>query len=400
MNKRRILLIIGLIFIAFNLRAPITSVGSLATLIRDDLGISNGIAGLITTVPLIAFAVVSPIIPRISSRIGIGRTMLGGLVLVLMGECIRSYTNALGVYAGTALMGVGIATGNVLVPAIIKQRFPSRVGLLTSIYTTAMGIFAGIAAGISVPLAIDLGWGWRTSLAAWAVLTLLTALVWLPQVAEDAPAGRKQTIQTMPARALFRSPLAWQVTFFMGLQSLLYYCMVAWLPSIVQSHGLSIAQSGYMALLYQFISLPASFFVPLLVDKYRDQRKIATASSLLYLCGMLCLLTARTPILITAAVALCGIGAGSSISLAMCFFGLRTISAEQASQLSGMAQSIGYVLAAAGPFLMGALFDYTASWTIPILIFICAVLLLTACGLGAGKDQLLSCEPKLAQSAS
>ena len=389
MNKHQIVLIVGLIFIAFNLRAPITSVGSLAALIRDDLGISNGIAGLITTVPLIAFALVSPFIPRLSSRFGIGRTMLAGLILVLIGECIRSYTNAIGVYIGTAFMGVGIATGNVLVPAIIKQRFPSRVGLLTSIYTTAMGIFAGIAAGISVPLALDLGLGWRTSLAVWAGLTLITALVWLPQTAEDAPAKRQQTAQTGLMRELLRSPLAWQVTCFMGLQSLLYYCMVAWLPSIVQSHGLTIAQSGYMALLYQFISLPASFFVPLLVDKYRDQRKIATCSSLLYLCGMLCLLAARTPFLITLAVALCGIGAGSSISLAMCFFGLRTINAQQASQLSGMAQSIGYILAAIGPFLMGAIFDATASWTIPILIFIIALLLLTACGLGAGKDQQL-----------
>ena len=389
MNKRQLLLILGLIFIAFNLRAPITSVGSLATLIRDDLGISNGIAGLITTVPLLAFALASPIIPRISSRLGIGRTMLAGLILVLAGECIRSYTNALGVYIGTAFMGVGIAAGNVLVPAIIKQRFPSRVWLLTSIYTTAMGIFAGIAAGISVPLALDLGLGWRTSLAVWAVLTLITALVWLPQAREDAPAKRQQAAPTGIMRQLFHSPLAWQVTCFMGLQSLLYYCMVAWLPSIVQSHGLTIAQSGYMALLYQFISLPASFFVPLLVDKYRDQRKIATCSSLLYLCGMLCLLAARTPFLITLAVALCGIGAGSSISLAMCFFGLRTINAQQASQLSGMAQSIGYILAAVGPFLMGAIFDHTASWTFPIMIFIAALVLLTACGLGAGKDQQL-----------
>lgn len=389
MNKQRLILIAGLIFIAFNLRAPITSVGSLATLIRNDLGISNSIAGLITTVPLLAFAAISPLIPRISNAIGISRTMLGGLLLMLAGEFIRSYTNAAGIFIGTAMMGIGIACGNVLLPSIIKQRFPSRVGLLTSMYTTAMGIFAGIAAGISVPLAIDLGLGWRTALAVWAGLTLVTTIVWLPQLNEDKPAKRSASRASAPTAKLYKSSLAWQVTFFMGLQSFLYYCMVAWLPAIVQSHGISAAGSGYLALLYQFISLPASFFVPLLVDKYHDQRKIATCSSLLYLCGMLSLLFFHSPAGIILAVSLCGIGAGSSISLAMCFFGLRTISAQQASQLSGMAQSIGYILAATGPFMMGAIFDRTASWTIPLVLFIAALLFLTACGLGAGKDQQL-----------
>ena len=392
MKKEKWLLIIGIICIACNLRAAITAVGALTLVIRDDLGLSNGLAGTLTTVPLIAFALFSPFVPRLTQRFGAGRVLLAGLVLMLAGEVVRSSDGTAGLFAGTLLLGLGIATGNVLVPVVIKQQFPTRIGLLTGVHTTCMAIFAGLAAGVSIPLAVGAGLGWRFALGIWAVLTIVATLIWLPQAGtrKKEMQPRKQDMGSI--RAMYRSPLAWQVTLFMGLQSLLFYSLVAWLPAIVQGFGFSAAIAGNMALLYQLISLPASFFVPLLVDRFRDQRAIALLGTSVYLCGMIAIFCGSRLGLLVLGVSLCGLGGGACISLAMAFFGLRTESAQLASQLSGTAQSLGYLLAAAGPLCLGLIYDHTGSWTIPLGLLIVVVACLLLCGFGAGRDATLQTE--------
>ena len=388
-KKESLLVILGILFISFNLRAPITAVGSVVDLIQAEYGLSNAAAGFITTLPLLAFAVVSPFVARLSGRIGHARTMLAGLLLILAGEFIRSYTGALGLFAGTAVIGVGIAIGNVIIPGIIKLCFADSVGKVTSIYTSGMCIYAAVGAGISVPLAKGLNLGWKNALASWFILTVITVLIWLPQVRKQQPAA-KSGAKASSGTSIWKSGLAWWVTLFMGLQSLLFYSLVAWLPTIVTSKGMTAGFAGNMALMFQLMAIPATLLIPSLCDQFKDQRGLALVTCCIYALGMLLFLVGQTALLIAAAVVLMAIGMGGSISLSIAFISLRSPNSARASQLSGMSQSAGYLLAAVGPIVTGFLFDTMSSWTVPLILFIVLIVCLALCGLRAGADSTVS----------
>jgi CP family cyanate transporter-like MFS transporter len=253
-----------------------------------------------------------------------------------------------------------------------------------------MNCGAALGSGVSVPLAQLEYFGWRGALAVWAPLALVAAAVWLCLLRgdrpEDSPAGA-----TSPPRGerryggLWRSPLAWQVTLFMGLQSLVFYASIAWLPEVLQGDGLSAAQAGWMVSLMQFVGIPATLFAPILAGRRPSQRGFLAAAALLSGAGILGILIpggAATALW----VSLLGLGQGASISLALTLFALRTSDAREAAALSGMAQSVGYLLAASGPILFGVLHDLTRSWSLPLAaLFAVAVGVLFA-GLGAGRD--------------
>ncbi|KMM60905.1 transporter [Bacillus glycinifermentans] len=381
----RIFLITGIIFIAFNLRPAITSVGSLISSIRTDLDMTNGMAGFLTTLPLLSFAILSPVAPKLGQRLGNERTLWIGLVVLLIGILLRSYGEAFTLFAGTALIGVGIAVLNVLLPSLIKHKFPDKAGIMTSIYTTAMSIFAALASGISIPLSHGLDWGWSASLMIWAGLAFLAILIWVPQLRYHDTANRTVQLKA-DGQSVWRSKIAWQVTFFMGIQSFLFYCTIAWLPEILRSHGMSMSLAGWMLSLMQFASLPSTFLTPVLAGRFRNQKSIVLGLGILYLSGMAGLLYGGSPAMLTFWVILIGAGQGSSISLALTLIGLRSENAHQAAALSGMSQSAGYLLAAIGPSFVGFLYDHTHSWNGPILLFIAALIALIGTGLGAGRN--------------
>ncbi|XCS11006.1 MFS transporter [Aeribacillus pallidus] len=383
---KKMLLIVGIIFAAFNLRPAITSVGPLIGYIREDLGISNGVAGLLTTIPLIVFAVLSPLAPKFASRYGNETAIFAGLVVLLAGMIIRTFGAMIGLLLGTVLIGVGIAIGNVLLPGIVKERFPDKIGLMTSVYSTAMGMLAGIASGLAIPLSEGLKFGWKNALLFWVILAIVAICLWFPLISGKQRSA-KPPIEHISNVFLLRSPLAWQVTFFMGLQSFLFYSMVAWLPEILQADGLSASTAGWMLFLVQIAGLPATFVAPALSDKYADQRRIVAVLGAIYLAGFVGLLYGGPLLLIVFWIILIGIGQGASIGLVLALFGLRTRSSEQASALSGMAQSIGYLLAAFGPILIGVLYDKTHSWVVPILLFIAVCVLMIIAGLNAGRNK-------------
>lgn len=383
-HTRNTLLMVGIIFVAFNLRPSITAVGPLIGSIRDDTGISNGLAGLLTTLPLLAFGLLSPFVPKIAQRFGNEMSIFFGLSILGTGMIIRSTGQLFFLFAGTMLIGLGIAICNVILPGIVKQKFPQKVGILTGIYTLSMAICAGMAPGLSIPLSEKLHLGWRISLGIWAILLIIAIIVWLPLIKNNSASSHKLS-PTSPS--LWYSPIAWQVTLFMGLESLVYFSLTAWLPEILLSNGFSIAVAGWMVALMQFSGLPANLIVPILAERLPHQKGIALGIGLLCLTGLTGVLFSGNTFIIILCISLIGISLGAAISHSLTLISLRAENAKQAADLSGMAQSVGYLLAGLGPIVVGFLFDLFHSWTSPLILLAIFTILFTIAGVGAGRNQ-------------
>jgi MFS transporter, CP family, cyanate transporter len=382
---RSVLLVLGIVLLAANLRPALTSVAPLIGQIRADTGISNGVAGLLTTLPLLAFGLLSPVAPRVARRFGMERVLLVSLLVLAAGILLRWAGAVAALFLGTAILGAAIALGNVLLPGLVKREFPEHAGLMTSVYSTSLGISAALAAGVSVPLAQLDGIGWRGALAVWALPALLAGVAWLPQLGRsDRPADL--SARSSPGiKDLWRSPLAWQVTLFMGLQSLAYYVTLTWLPEILQDGGMGAARAGWMLGLSQAVSIVAIFSAPVIAERRPSQRGVVAVAVGVSGAGALGLLVAGS----TAAtlwVVLLGLGQGASFSLALTFFALRSPDPGHAAALSGMAQSVGYLLAAGGPFLFGVLRDATGSWKVPLALLLATTVCLLIAGMGAARD--------------
>ena len=382
---RGLLLVLAIMLLAANLRPALTSVAPLIGQIRTDTGVSNGVAGLLTGLPLLAFAVLSPIAPRLARRFDMERVLLASLLVLAVGILLRSAGLVAALFLGTAILGAAIAVGNVLLPSLVKREFPERTGLMTSTYTTALAVSAAIAAGASFPIAYQVDIGWRWSLALWALLALVAAVAWFPQIRSADPANAS-TGTSRGVTGLWGSVLAWQVTLFMGLQSLGYYVVLTWLPEILQEEvGVSAAQAGWMLALAQVVVIPAMFIAPVLADRRPSQYSVVVVAVTLTGVGTLGLLVAASTATVLWIVLL-GLGQGACFSLALTFFALRAPDSEHAAALSGMAQSVGYLLAAGGPFLFGLLRDATHAWTAPLTLLVAVTVCLLITGLGAARD--------------
>ncbi|HEX8201949.1 MAG TPA: MFS transporter, partial [Isosphaeraceae bacterium] len=261
---RRAFVLVAILLLAANLRPAITSVAPLIERIRDDAGVSNGVAGLLTALPLLAFAALSPVAPRLSRRFGAERALIGSMLALCGGIVLRSLGTGLApLFVGTAVLGAAIAIGNVLLPGLVKREFPGRAGAVTGAYTVALGTSAAVAAGASVPLTRLLGPGWQGPLALWAAPALLAAVAW---VSVPRRGARRPDISDPPHAShvanLWRSPLAWQVTAFMGLQSLGYYATLTWLPEILREGGTDAATAGWLLALSQAVAIVSMFAAP------------------------------------------------------------------------------------------------------------------------------------------
>lgn len=382
---RGVLLIVGIVLLAANLRPALTALAPLVSQIRMDTGISHGVAGLLTGLPLLAFSALSPIAPLLARRFGMERVLLGSLLVLATGILLRSADAVAALFLGTAILGAAIAAGNVLLPSLVKREFPERTGFMTSVYSTALAVSAAIAAGASFPIAYQVGIGWRGSLALWALLALVAAVAWFPQIRSSDPANAS-TETSRGVTGLWSSVLAWQVTLFMGLQSLGYYVVLTWLPEILQEEvGVSAAQAGWMLALAQVVVIPAMFLAPVLADRRPSQYSVVVVAVTLTGAGTLGLLVAASTATVLWIVLL-GLGQGACFSLALTFFALRAPDSEHAAALSGMAQSFGYLLAAGGPFLFGLLRDATHAWTVPLTLLFAVTVCLLITGLGAARD--------------
>ncbi|WP_051254273.1 CynX/NimT family MFS transporter [Arenibacter latericius] len=378
-----ILLILGILFIAINLRPALASVGPLVNHIRIATGLSNSMLGLLTTLPLIAFGVFSSLTPLFTKRFGIARTLFGALLLMTIGIGVRSLEGIFPLYLGTLLFGIAIAFGNVLLPSLTKRNFSSNSGFITSLYSSVMAIGASLAAGISVPLADNTNLGWRGSLAVWAILAFIGFLVWIPQLSRISISDQKRNYKAA-MKTLGKAPKAWKIAFFMGLQSFTFYVILAWLPAIVQSREYDADYAGWMLSLSQATGILGSVIIPLWAGKINDQRFIVIILMLVESIGILGLLLPSLGF-ISLWVSLIGFVLGGSFGLALLFIVLRSKNSDTATELSGMAQSIGYLVAASGPLVFGSLFDFTGGWTYSLTLLLIVVFLKIYMGIGAGK---------------
>lgn len=379
MTRRAFL--IALLLIAANLRPSITGVGPLLKTIQDDLALSAAAAGLLGSLPVLIFAVLAPL-ARLAREHGAERMLLVGLLGLIAGILLRSEGHTVALFAGTVILATGIAVTNVLLPVLIKQRFPERFPGITTAYATIMGGFAALASGMAVPLAQWLPGGWQSSLASWALPATIALIFWLPHA---RPGERKLNPPTerAAARPPWRVPVAWQVTGFMGLQSAIFYIAVSWFPAILRDQGFSAEAAGWLLTLYQISALLAGLAVPPLIRRFADQRGLALGTSAFSALGLAGILIA--PGAAAAWMILMGCGSGPSLILALSFMGLRAQTQQSAAALSLMSQAIGYLIAALGPVTFGAAHDHTGGWTAALLGTIVVAVFQGLCGFGAGR---------------
>lgn len=374
--------LIALLLIAANLRPSLTSVGPLLKTIQDQLSLSPTAAGLLSSLPLLAFGACAPL-ATFARRHGPEKILLAAMITLIGGLLLRSAGSTFALFAGTAVLATGIAVVNVLLPMLIKQHYPDRVPTITTAYATTMGVVAALASGVSVPLARSLPGGWQTSLASWALPAVIATAFWLPHL-RSPPSAVANASDTASPHPPWRTRLAWQVTSFMGLQSTLFYIAISWYPAILRDNGFSPTSAGWLLTLFQVAALLAGLPIPMLIRRFMDQRGLALTASLLVAFGTLGILFAPKAAVLWMVVL--GAGAGPGLILALSFMGLRASNPITAASLSLMAQSIGYLLASLGPIAFGFVHEHVGGWSAALVLAFCIALVQGMCGWGAGRS--------------
>ena len=374
--------LLAILMVTLNLRGAITCVGPLLRDIQTHFHLSGTAAGLLTSLPLFAFGFLSPYAAPVARRFGMEQAIFASMLLLVAGMGLRYLDGAAWLYVGTAFIGCGIAFNNVLLPGLLRRDFPGQVTIVTAMFTMVLVTFGGLGSGIAIPLA-DLA-GWRFSLVSWATPAAVALVIWLPQLrAHTAPAA------TEPRTRMSDQPLAWQVSLFMACQSTAFYVMIAWFPSMMYDlEGISAARSGAILFIYQIFVLGSVMITPFFIHRMKDQRGIGVALSSMILLGYVGLYL--DPVHALGWMMVMGLGAGGSLVLAITLFSLRAQTAMQSVALSGMAQAVGYTIAAVTPILIGFIHDLTQRWTLALQLMIGLVLLQIAMGYLSGRPLKIS----------
>jgi CP family cyanate transporter-like MFS transporter len=382
-----VLLAAGMVLLAINLRPAAASIGPLINRIQAGTGLSGTGAGALTTLPVLCFGALAPLAPTLIRRLGERSTVVVALAALLLGLLVRLVPGLGFLFVGTALAGAAIAVGNVLLPVLVRGNFPDHVGLLTGMYTTALVGFAALPAGISVPVADALGGGWRPGLAIWAIPAAVALAVWAPQLRRPQRATDAGAERIPGARALLRDPVAWSVTLFFALQSAGFYTTLAWLPSVFHSHGFSTTKSGLLLSLALVVGLLPALTLPSLAARARHQRAFMVAVMSFIAVGWLGVLLAPTS-LPYLWVVLLGLGQNAAFPLVLTLIVLR--GGSLTAGLSTLAQSVGYLVAAAGPIGIGILHDATGSWTPPLIVLLALLVPQLFLGMAAARARTVS----------
>ena len=378
-NRRAVLMLVGLVLVALNLRPALTSVAPVLRTIGESLSLSSFGQGVLTTLPVVFLGLAAPLAPWAARRIGMERAALVAVVLLAAALLLRPYTGVVGLFVGTAAAGGCIGVMGVLLPGIVKRDFPAYASLLTGVYTAVLCMGASLAAGATEPLRLVFD-DWRPALAFWLLPAGVAAVAWWLQL------GGKQ-IPRAPARtagSLHRDALAWQVTLYMGLQSSLAYSVFGWLPTILQDRGLDPVTAGLALSTSIMIQITTAVAAPWVASTMRDQRFMAVLVMLVTLVGLAgCIYAPIASVWVW--IVLLGLGQGGAFAMALTLIAVRAHDADTAARLSGMAQGVGYVLAAFGPLLLGVLHDVFHSWQAAGVLLGIIVTGAIIAGLGAGR---------------
>jgi MFS transporter, CP family, cyanate transporter len=388
------LLIGGILAVSFNMRAAITSLPPVFPELTSAAGWSTATEAALAAVPVLSFAVFSGAAPLLARKLGEERVLGLALVLVVAGLGLRCAAPGVMLFPGTVLASCAIALVNVLLPSLIKRRRPDLAGLLIGLYLMMLTAGAVLGAAIAVPVFVAAGGpasggsglAVRVTLVMWALPALAAALIWLPQL----------RFRTVPAPgegrgvlAMGKFALAWQVMAFMGLQSLSYYAALSWFPTMFRDNGISAGAAGNLLAVMNAGNMISGLIVPLLAHRVRDQRGLAAAAVMLVTAGLVgCAFGPNATIVIF--VSLLGLGQGSAFGLSVYLFTARAADGHTAAALSGFAQGGGYLIASAGPLLIGFVHSATRSWTIPVMVLLGLAGGQLAFGLLAGRAKTIA----------
>ena len=365
----------AIVLLALNLRTLVASLPPLLTHVQDDLGLSGLAAGLLTTLPVLGFGAFAPLAPRLTRRISIERVLLACALATAVAAALRGAGGWAPLFAGCALAGVAVAIAQAVLPVFIRLRHPEMTGMLTGAYSMSLTLGAALAAALAVPLYDALG-SWEASLAAWALPALVAGLVWLPAALRPGT-----TVAGPPSPALWQSRLAWNVSLFMGVQSMAFYAGLSWIPTVLKEAGFSEGEAGSLQALGALVQLAPAFAVPVLAARSRDQIGVLLAIVGFSLAGVVGLIVAPGAAL--AWIVVFGIGQGGALGLGLILPVLRGGDAASVASLTAMSLCVGYIVAAAGPWLLGAVHDATGGWTVALVVLAAICVLELAPGLPA-----------------
>jgi CP family cyanate transporter-like MFS transporter len=376
-----LLLIVGITLLGFNLRTASSSVPP----VLPDLGLSPALAAALAASPAICFGLLAFAAPAVGNRLGIERGLFWSLVVVLVGLVGRSVWPPFGYLPGNLLAGFGVALMNVLLPILVRGRFRAHAGPVFAAYLGALTLGGGAAAALTVPLRHLLGGSVPLALAVWALPAAIALFVWLPQTRR---ARASLPIRRVSVAPLFANALAWQVTLFFGLQSLIYFGTLSWLPAMYRDRGLTPETAGLLLALMNTTGLLGNLFTPLIVGRLRDQRWVVLVVVLLTMAGLTGIVWGPTSGAV-AWVVLLGLGGSGAFALGLLLIVFRSADADAAASLSSMTQGVGYLISACGPFIVGLLHGATGSWTLALGALLCLTVPELILGLGAGRDRVI-----------
>ena len=374
----KVIILLGIILLGMILRTPITSVGAIIGPLKNLLEINNTVAGLITTIPLIAFAIFSPFVAKISNKIGLEKTLYLAAIVTSIGLLLRFYINTSVFFVTTFIIGVGLTVGNVLLPGLAKKYFPENLGVMTGFYAVVMNVSASVAAGISYPILSSNVGGekFSTGLAVniWLIVSILNIVIYAI-ITKNSKSERIEDKKS-GGKGYLRNLKMWSVMLSMGLQSALFYCSVSWFAEIMISKGFTPSEAGLLLSISQFAQFPSTFLVPVLAEKIKNKLIIPIFITLGYVASLIGMVYIQGNFaLMTIYIVLFALAGGGSFSYVMYLFSAKSKNEEEAADISGLAQAGGYWLAAIFPPLLGYVRD-VLNWDVAIYILIMTASLL------------------------
>lgn len=358
------LALVGIVGVALMLRAPVSNVPPALATIAADLSLSPAVAGLATTLPLVCFGAFAFLAPPVSARVGPVTTMALATIVLCLGLAVRSVPTAATFFLGVTLVGIAIAVGNVIAPAVVRADFPHKVAVMMAVYSLGLQVSAGAGAATTGPLLFGQGWAWPAAIGVWLAPAVAVAAVWLAVALRSRRADTGSLPPPSTLRRVARYPLTWGIAAFFGLQSLTFYSLLTWIPTQLTDHGISAATAGTLLAVFSMLGVPGSFLGPAIIDGRRGALWLVLVFAS-FLTGVLLLTVSPAAAVVGTLVS--GLSQGVALAVALSLIAHQADPADVPAA-SAIAQGVGYTLAAIGPVLIGALYATTGGWVIPDLV--------------------------------